>query len=137
MGLSSSVRPDEQIAHMLAPLVNQYPDGSAIEVIETTTDERKSLSGEIGDRGRKIEVCRLSAHHRGLVVMGIAYEPTDRSLLQASSNEHLAIGMTPHHLREAGVSSNQPVLAPGISSDPANVIDARPVVFEKACQGNC
>jgi hypothetical protein len=50
-----AVRPDEQIDHVLTPPVNQYRNRPAIEVVETTTDERKPFSREIDDRRREIE----------------------------------------------------------------------------------
>ncbi len=86
----------------------------------------------------KCAVCLLII--AGLVVVGIAHEPTDQSLLQARRSNHhldLAIGPTRGHLREAQVSPDQPALATVISIGPVDARDARPVVVEKTCPAEC
>src|SRR5438552_16401943 len=51
-----SCRPNKEVNEMLAPLVNQRHHRSVIQIIQTATDQRKSLTGKVHNCRRKIEL---------------------------------------------------------------------------------
>src|SRR5262249_39122990 len=57
-------RPDKEINEMLASLINQRRDRTAIEVIHAATDESESLLGEIFHRRRIVQFPAEPWFHR-------------------------------------------------------------------------
>src|SRR6266481_9872024 len=68
-GCIGRCRPNKQVNEMLAPLVNQGRHRPVIQIIQTATDQRKSLTGEVHHRRRKIEL-RIQPRFYGVLVGG-------------------------------------------------------------------
>src|ERR1700693_958458 len=68
-GFIGRCRPNKQVNEMLAPLVNQRRHRPVIQIIQTATDQRKSLTGKVHNRRRKIELC-VQPRFYGVLVGG-------------------------------------------------------------------
>src|ERR1700730_1706603 len=55
-GCIGRCRPNKQVDEMFASLVNQRRHRPVIQIIQTATDQRKSLTGKVHNRRRKIEL---------------------------------------------------------------------------------
>jgi len=65
--IGRSGRPREKIDHVLAPMVNQCRYGSVGDVFDASSDQRKSLGGEILHFGGIIELTVEPRLHRVLI----------------------------------------------------------------------
>src|SRR5436190_10140780 len=61
--------PNKKVDKVFAPLVNQRRDWSVIQIIQAATNQRKSLTGKIGNCRRKIEL-RIQPGFHGMLVRG-------------------------------------------------------------------
>src|SRR6476660_9663246 len=72
LGVSSVTglyRPNENVNEVLTPLVNQSCHWSVVEVIESAPNQRKSVTGRVYHRGRKIELA-VKPRFDGVLVRG-------------------------------------------------------------------
>src|SRR5260370_21514734 len=74
--------PDKQVDKMLAPLVNQGRDRPAVQIIEASTDQEKSLSREVMHGRREIEL-PLEPRFHGLRVRVLHIDPVARQHFRA------------------------------------------------------
>src|SRR6478672_969236 len=61
--------PNENVNKVFAPLVNQSCHRSVVEIIESSPDQRKSITGRVFHRGRKIELA-VKPRFDGVLVRG-------------------------------------------------------------------